>query len=308
MSATIRAIRSGVQKYLRSYIALQKILNGYIIRKRETMHSPFEKYQRLRSRLTNWWMRPLERVGIIRGDITYRFRNGLQFTFQAVPKRTSLAIVEEVMFDKPYSNTSLRLNSGDVVVDIGANCGAFCVYQAHLVPGLEIHAYEPDPVNYKFLVKNIRENSSHFSSKDEMSQTIFAHQIAIVGDNHVGDVIDLYYNPEQMGSHTTESRIACGGARSVRVGTKRFSDILRDHLQKGITFLKIDCEGAEHDMFSYTDKDLFINVRFIALEYHEMQGREIPSLRKRLGNLGFRVDETHIPGIWHCWNIRFLSN
>lgn len=48
------------------------------------------------------------------------------------------------------------LEQGTVILDLGANYGAFSVWASHRWPGCPIHAYEPHPETFKVLKGNLK--------------------------------------------------------------------------------------------------------------------------------------------------------
>lgn len=45
------------------------------------------------------------------------------------------------------------------ILDIGANLGAFSIWAAYRWPGCQVYAYEPDPINFEVLERNILHNN-----------------------------------------------------------------------------------------------------------------------------------------------------
>lgn len=56
----------------------------------------------------------------------------------------------------------------------------------------------------------------------------------------------------------------------------------------GIDLLKLDCEGAEWDIFA--DADAFRRVRLIRMEFHLTEGRTLSEFESRVKDLGFHID------------------
>lgn len=71
-------------------------------------------------------------------------------------------------------------------------------------------------------------------------------------------------------------------------------DVFKENKLQRIDFLKIDCEGAEYEIFRNSDDCNLRKVRFIAMEVHlfdEQMKRSFQSLRKRLRTNHFRIRE-----------------
>ena len=55
----------------------------------------------------------------------------------------------------PYGNL---IDDGDVVIDCGASIGAFAIYAASLGPNVRVLAFEPEPVTFEVLCRNVEIN------------------------------------------------------------------------------------------------------------------------------------------------------
>ncbi len=252
-----------------------------------------EKLIRLRKNVKNWYLRPLERYGLAGKEITYHLRNGLRFTFASVKNWSSLWIVEEMLIKHPYNNEKVVLKKGDIVIDIGGNCGAFSILQAKLYEGIVIHAYEPDPDNFKYLEMNIEQNG--------YQDSITAHEYAVTGKS--AESLELHKSAVQAGAH---SAVRQEGGETITVPAVSLSAILKDYPE--VAFLKIDCEGGEYDILLNTPKELFSKVKYIAMEYHTVEGNSVDELTERLTDMDFTVLKSdEVPNILQCFNKRLYS-
>lgn len=64
--------------------------------------------------------------------------------------------IKEVVIDGGYEKKGFSIESGETWIDIGANCGAFCVLAASR--GAKVIAFEPDPENASIARANIEAN------------------------------------------------------------------------------------------------------------------------------------------------------
>ena len=254
-----------------------------------------EKIKRLRKNVKNWYLRPLERFGLVGKSVTYKLQNGLNFTFKSRTARSTLSIVEEQIESDPYNTPAVELQDGDMVLDIGANCGAFALFQAKNFPGISVVAFEPDPENYDYLLENIKSN--------DFSECIKTEKKAVVGKK-TSDYVSLSLHPDQSGSHSIMDTGWSDEADVTKVPVVEFNEVLEKYSsKKDIAFVKMDCEGAEHDILMNTKPELLLKIRFLSLEYHKLPGHPLEDLKKHLNDVGFRVEETSLPGIWHCFNV-----
>ncbi len=68
--------------------------------------------------------------------------------------------------------------------------------------------------------------------------------------------------------------------------------ILRS-LDRPVALLKIDCEGAEYDIFAALDRDTMKNVRQIAMELHTIDGHSDREIVDKLTDFGFIVSNKY---------------
>jgi len=129
-----------------------------------------------------------------------------------------------------YMIDDALVRPGDVVIDCGANLGEVAMICAGL--GAEVHAFEPDPSEFKALAANA-----------EAMEGISAHQIALW--NETGE-LDFF----PMNDTGDSSLIDPGsGATPIKVAARRLDD-LSDLLPKDtrIRLIKLEAEGAEPEI------------------------------------------------------------
>jgi FkbM family methyltransferase len=151
------------------------------------------------------------------------------------------------------------------VLDVGANVGLFSLLAAHYFPAAVIHAYEPNPTTYAYAASNLAD--PHF--------TVFPAGLG----SHDGRA-DLHLNDD---SRMAQTRIAA-------TGTIRIDSLAQaiERLGGTVDLVKIDCEGAEWDLFQ--DAESFGRVRLIRMEYHLTDGRTVDDVTAVATRLGFAVD------------------
>jgi FkbM family methyltransferase len=176
---------------------------------------------------------------------------------------------------------------GATVVDVGAFIGHFTLLAARATgPSGRVHAFEPDPRDYPWLLRNVEENG--FTGR------VIAEAVAL--SDRTGTA--LLHLAQQ---DTSQSSIvfAADAAGSVAVPTIA----LDEHLPRGseVGLVKIDVEGAEIEalrgmegiLTGSPDVSLFIEVNPRALE---AAGFSTEVLLDRLRELGFDyllIDEPH---------------
>jgi FkbM family methyltransferase len=135
-----------------------------------------------------------------------------------------------------YLLENVRLRSGDVAFDIGANIGWYSVLLSRLsAPGAQVFAFEPDPESYRLLTKNLEVNAA---------VNVVAFNVAL-GES--AGVAELHrYKASNNGRHTLLSGNTSGGTVRVPVDTlKAFWE--RQALgERPMRVLKVDVEGFEY--------------------------------------------------------------
>lgn len=145
------------------------------------------------------------------------------------PKDDALGLLVDINFERPLTQLLEKtVKAGDTVLDIGAHIGYHTLTMAKLVgPGGKVYAFEPDPVNFALLKKNIEVNGY---------QNVVLWQKAVSNKNgqeklYIGkksNALNRIYN-----SRHSQSSI---NIESVR---------LDDFIEGRVDLIKIDINGGE---------------------------------------------------------------
>lgn len=183
------------------------------------------------------------------------------------------------------------VKEGDIVVDAGANIGYFTLLAARLVgPTGKVFAFEPEPKNYSYLIKNIKLN--HYDN-------VIAIQKAVSDKN---GQTELYICDYDTGHHTINQyngvEVYSRGRRtekhSIGIETVTLDSFLEgktDHIDA----IKMDVEGAEFlalagmDRILRTNKDLKIFIEFFPLLIENMGSSPKEFIRKLLQDYNFSI-------------------
>lgn len=150
------------------------------------------------------------------------------------------------------------------VLDIGSNIGLFAIAARRRFPKATIHCYEPNPAIIPYLRSHCTQAECEF----------FPAAIGL----RDGRVSLRVTEQGTLFSTTVEdpsgeiSEVSFAGAVG-KLGT--------------VDFLKLDCEGAEWDLFE--DLTTWKSVRHLAMEYHlwAKKGATVDTLRNVLSVIGF---------------------
>ena len=159
--------------------------------------------------------------------------------------------------ERDYGLSSIPLEPGDVVIDIGAQVGVISVYLAKAHQGLNVWAYEPMEANYDRLCRNITANGV---------EGVVAHRLAVTGD---GRDVELSGDPA-INSGGASLYIQSAPAKQRAHSTTLATIMERVHTVTGkerVKLLKIDCEGAEYEIL-LAKPDLLDRVDWIVGEIH----------------------------------------
>lgn len=190
---------------------------------------------------------------------------------------------EFIMKEVIHNNTYRKLNivDSDIVMDFGANIGAFTIYA--LKRGAFVHSYEPDREN--FLLANINIKMNNFFSGFELFNT------AAIGNDDKTRPLSINVK-RNKGAHS--------------LVTKRYRDtsiVECENINNIInkikpTVIKMDIEGGEYECLKAI-KD-FKSVRELIVEFHHAHLNDIKTkekyreiiniLKKHFSNVEYRKE------------------
>jgi FkbM family methyltransferase len=142
------------------------------------------------------------------------------------------------------------------IVDAGANIGAFSLYSARHAPRATIYALEPFPSTQKRLAQTVAQN--------RLTSRVRVYPIALGDTNQGGSVRHM---SDEGPSQSRGTRVEpVSGSVAVQVST--LEQFLDEAKITEADFLKMDIEGAEHEVLHAASRDVLRRFREIALEYH----------------------------------------
>lgn len=150
---------------------------------------------------------------------------------------------------RQYEPTGFEIGAGETAVDVGAHIGSFALLAA--ARGARVVACEPSPRNFKALTKNITHNRG---------AAVTAFPVCIAGENGERTLFLDEANAARNGLY--------GQGYSIRVLTLTLAELFaREHIEQ-CDFLKVDCEGAEYEIFEGAPPETLARIRRVAMEYH----------------------------------------
>ena len=181
---------------------------------------------------------------------------------------------KEIFSKEPYRFNSTSANP--LILDCGANIGLSVLYFKKLYPQAKIIAFEPDPNIFKILEKNVQANN--------LTDIELVNKAVWINDDGIDFEIEGGFSG-RINKYHSEKNI-------VKVETQRLYDLLN----KNVSFLKIDIEGAEFEVIKDCAQKLSL-IKYIFIEYHSHVSEEqkLDQILSILSEAGFRyhIKEAH---------------
>ena len=200
-------------------------------------------------------------------EVTLRLQNLILSVDTA---RSELISYWEIWHDATYDAVpGFRLPERGYVVDVGANIGAFSLYQALRKKAKLVIAFEPSPSTFRRLTANLELNSAN---------NVRAVN-AVVGSSC--GTVPFLETPMSVNCRVAQN----GEAGTVAVPSVTLDSALEAHKLNKIDLLKIDTEGYETEVLKGATKTLQQTDRVILEIHNESDKRDFDDL---LLPLGFR--------------------
>jgi FkbM family methyltransferase len=217
-------------------------------------------------------------------------------------------IYAEIFHDNCYLREGITLHDTAFVLDVGANVGLFSLYVKAKYPHACIMAFEPMPDTYRALRANLEHHKIDGVSAIEQAlgakwepEVAFTFYRDIPGNStrypehkdqgrkllaEVPDSVVHHYFGE--GGRAVADRLA-RDKLEVKVSVDRLSDVLATYeTPQVIDLVKIDVEGAEHDVLTGIDEADWGRIQQLVAEVHDLDG-ELAAVRGLLESKGFDV-------------------
>jgi FkbM family methyltransferase len=205
---------------------------------------------------------------------------GVGFYFPAVPEDDSMDAYLNDYTPKP----------GDIVWDLGAHAGATAFFLAKAVgPSGKVYAFEPDELNYEYLLRNIALHSS---------QNIIPVRKAVSGTNGFAD-----FNMDgTMSAGIREFLVYPGNQPAKKVEIITIAEAC-SQLGSVPAFIKMDIEGAEIEAIRGSADFLKTNpIEFSIESYHRFCNEYTYSILERLfPEIGYEVHSSSSFGQMFTW-------
>ena len=196
-------------------------------------------------------------------------RNGLRFWIR--PHATDRSAITEVAVLDAYS----AVPAGAVVVDVGANIGAFSLAASRRAA--IVYALEPVSANFEMLRRNVELN--HASN-------MVIERLAMAGENGECEIA-------VAGVSSSMHYRVQDGASVERVPTITLDRFLDERGIEHVDYMKMDCEGSEWDIVLKARPDVLARIKHLEMEFHNLGNRTNPRmLQDHLSLAGFHTTFT----------------
>jgi len=204
-------------------------------------------------------------------------KKGIAYTFRFIglPNRAKAPFVHnltpltDIFFLDLYDLYDYR---GGVVIDIGAYIGDTAAYFAKNGAS-QVYSYEPNPINYEYLKKNIDLNGVAGSVKTFNYAVSIERRLLVV--------------PDKAGAGSVYSRSEAGA--SYDVGNVRPNDLLHD--LPAVSLLKVDCKGCERELlFGESINEISKKVRCLIIDAGTLNSKERDEMISEVERAGFSSD------------------
>lgn len=135
--------------------------------------------------------------------------------------------------EKQWEHAFSTILNPKVIIDIGANIGYFSLYSSAKFPDSEIFCFEPAPVTFKSIEKNITLNKAGS-----------IHPFNIGLSDSVCEK-DLFFNPEYTASSSQRDLLEMDKTYKVRCHFSTLDKFVQEKSIKHVDFIKCDVEGSE---------------------------------------------------------------
>jgi FkbM family methyltransferase len=196
-------------------------------------------------------------------NLFFRFRwlfRGAPVSIDGISFRLDESLRRLKVNTEPELREAFRksLQKGDTVIDIGANLGLHSLYIAQIVgPEGRIYAFEPIPSNIRLLQRNIRLNA-------------FENQVTVVDaalSNSDDQYIEMSAPSDGVAVAAAINKNGKSGEQVIKVRNLHLDDyVMEKKLHPRL--IKIDVEGAEHEVLKGAEKTLLQHRPILVVEVH----------------------------------------
>jgi FkbM family methyltransferase len=250
--------------------------------------------------------------------------------FHCINKMEMLFCYKEIFDSGAYDNSRIKINDGDVILDVGANIGLFLLYVSRRAARCTLYAFEPIPRIFSALSQNaptFKDQDVHLfccGLSDRAGEATFTFLRNVTArstmfpeqspadtspesvERELGFMLQTFKQvpntPLRWSLAALPSfarrRVASGlvkfhaKKRRIKCPLKTLSQVIDENQLRRIDLLKIDVEGAERDVLKGVREEHWPLIRQLIVETHPGSGDVLSDVRSALENHGFRTTVT----------------
>ncbi len=225
--------------------------------------------------LKNWPIYFLDYFKLVeRPYIFLKLKNGLVFKLRS--KTNDRVIFNQIWLTKTYTPKGFEIKEDNVILDVGAHIGLFSIMAAKSASNGKVYVFEPSEENFKLLEENVRLNKLDNIEliNKAVTKESGIREFALSPDDPAGHSIPFGETSRQK----------------INIQTTSLGDFLADKNINKVDFLKMDCEGAEYEIFYSCSDETLNKIDKISMEYHNVDTeKNVSRIKSFLEAKGFRV-------------------
>ena len=207
-------------------------------------------------------------------EVVYFLRNGVKFKVRA--NMQEWAPICSIHSLKVYTPGRDEIQEGYVVIDIGAQFGAFSIFAAKAARNVKVYSYEASSANFELLRENIKKKNLG---------NIKPFHLAVAGRSNERQ---LFIDEKHAASHSLWRQLE----NWELVHCVTLKEIFDSNKIEVCDFLKVNCEGAEYEILFNTPKEYLKKIRKMAIQCHGHEfapNADPEGLRRFLEDTGFEA-------------------
>ena len=179
------------------------------------------------------------------------------FLFYERTQHLTFLFKKNITYENDIQNEIKKyVNTGDFVLDIGANIGQFTLFFRDIITESgKLISFEPDPNNFKFLQMNVSENRF---------KNVYTKNVGVGNSNRMLNFYSDKNTGGRMGTFVKNLAVDINSKSDNKINIVTLDSIIE---QNGVpSFIKIDVEGFESNVLegykkNYNQIIFFIEVR-----------------------------------------------
>jgi len=227
------------------------------------------------STLKNWPVYFADYFRIVKKPyIFFKLKNGVVFKIRS--KTNDRVIFNQIWLTKTYTLRGFEIKENDLIIDVGAHIGMFSILAGKFAPKGKVYAFEPSADNFNLLKENVELN--------KLGNVVLLNK-AIAKES---EIREFALSPDDPAGHALPYEET--NRQKINVRTISLDDFLKEKSINKIDFLKMDCEGAEYEIFLNCSNETLQKISKISMEYHDVDNeRTVAHIKNFLEEKGFKV-------------------